>query len=509
MDFNVRKDYISVCETAFQGSAEHSVDCDVTLPEYMPDIVRILRCSAVPGIQTHQITGDRITAECECLVRVLYICEEGKLHGYDQTLHFSKQIELKSARPVTEVFVGARTDYVNYRVSGQRRFEVHGAVTVFARADDKKRYELISCAEGDGVTAKSESMEVCDLTALAEKTFSVSQTCELSSLDSPVGCVIQSCAGAVIDEIKVMSNKLFLKGSLIVDAAFTTGDNCRVENYKTMIDINQIIEAPDLNENCRVEAFLSVQSVDIRPKYDSAGDKNLVDISAVIAFSARGYETRTVTAVSDAYSVRYESELKKSGIYITSVEDCFEDTFLLRGSADLSTTGMTQVLSFMCSAVSASFSVKEDGAAVSGEVTADIIYRDSQGDLAFAQRQLPYEYKRSIQSAAALTCRPECKVTACSYVMGEGNTLDARVEINIRGFVLKEEEKTVTTEITVDKSRQKNAKTAALTVYFADEGESLWDIAEKYNTTVEAITRENRISDGVLEKSCKLLIPKV
>ena len=71
MDFNVRKDYISVCETAFQGSAEHSVDCDVTLPEYMPDIVRILRCSAVPGIQTHQITGDRITAECECLVRVL------------------------------------------------------------------------------------------------------------------------------------------------------------------------------------------------------------------------------------------------------------------------------------------------------------------------------------------------------------------------------------------------------------------------------------------------------
>ena len=40
MDFNVRKDYISVCETAFQGNAEHAVDCDITLPEYLPDIVR-------------------------------------------------------------------------------------------------------------------------------------------------------------------------------------------------------------------------------------------------------------------------------------------------------------------------------------------------------------------------------------------------------------------------------------------------------------------------------------
>lgn len=49
MEFNARKDYISVYETAFQGSAEHAVDCDVTLPEYLPDIVRILRCSAIPA----------------------------------------------------------------------------------------------------------------------------------------------------------------------------------------------------------------------------------------------------------------------------------------------------------------------------------------------------------------------------------------------------------------------------------------------------------------------------
>ena len=51
MDFNSNKDCISVNAITFQSNAEHSFDCDITLPEYMPDIVRILRCSAVAGVQ--------------------------------------------------------------------------------------------------------------------------------------------------------------------------------------------------------------------------------------------------------------------------------------------------------------------------------------------------------------------------------------------------------------------------------------------------------------------------
>lgn len=510
MDFNIQKERIALCESNFQGSQEHAVDCDITLPEYLPDIVKILRCNCIPGIKSHQVNGDRITAECNCLIRVLYICEQGKLHCFEQNMQFAKQIEVKMPDNSTDIFVGAKTDYVNYRVSGQRRFEIHGAITVYAKSNTKKICEMVTDANGDGITLKSEKAEVCDLVSVIERCFAVTETCDAGALSEPMGTVVASCGYGIIDELKIVSNKLFLKGQLIVHTAFTGTETHQVQTLENVININQIIEAPEINENSHIDAHLTVIGLEIKPRFDLSGNKNLLDISACLNFSACGYENRNISCIKDAYSTKYESDIKKSVIYTTSLQDKIDDTFLCRGTAELSTTGISKILSFMCTDISSGFSPADNSYTVNGEVTAEIIYEDIKGEINFAQRQIPYEYRKpSTQVDSLLSCTPHCAVTASSFVLNGDSQLDIRIEINVRGFIFSEKERLITTDLSVNKEKIKSVKTASLTIYFADNGESLWNIAEKYNTTVDAIMRENRLSESVVKEKCKLLIPKM
>ena len=76
MEYRVMKGEIPVCETILDTSAEQPIDLDFSLPDYCPDIQKILKCQIYPTI-TEQTISDRLDVEGEVLVKLLYL-DSGK-----------------------------------------------------------------------------------------------------------------------------------------------------------------------------------------------------------------------------------------------------------------------------------------------------------------------------------------------------------------------------------------------------------------------------------------------
>ena len=76
MDFKINKETIPSAEIIYSGIQEQGVELDYILPDYYPDVFRLIRCDVCPVIADYSVNGDRLSYELKCDITLLYCDEE-------------------------------------------------------------------------------------------------------------------------------------------------------------------------------------------------------------------------------------------------------------------------------------------------------------------------------------------------------------------------------------------------------------------------------------------------
>ena len=95
MDLKINREMLPVTEVILDEMQEQSVELDYVLPDYDPDIFRMIGCEIQPTIVTSTTGTDRITYELRADIRVLY-CGSGStlLQCVTQQMTFTRNVEL-------------------------------------------------------------------------------------------------------------------------------------------------------------------------------------------------------------------------------------------------------------------------------------------------------------------------------------------------------------------------------------------------------------------------------
>lgn len=61
MDISLQKENFGFSSIIFDKVVEQSVTAELNLPDYMPDILRVVKANITPKISSVNLVGDRIT----------------------------------------------------------------------------------------------------------------------------------------------------------------------------------------------------------------------------------------------------------------------------------------------------------------------------------------------------------------------------------------------------------------------------------------------------------------
>ena len=180
MDFKLNREIFTASEVVQDSSYEQAVELDYMLPDYFPDVFRVLKCRLMPRIVSHSINGEKLTFELSAAVIIMYLSEgSDKLNCIEQKLSYTKSCDIPVGLKNPCVSVLPKSDYINCRVVNQRRLDLRGAVTTKVKLTGEKAKGAVSDAFGGNIQLFHEAVTFPTHRLYASKRVTIIEELEL------------------------------------------------------------------------------------------------------------------------------------------------------------------------------------------------------------------------------------------------------------------------------------------------------------------------------------------
>lgn len=486
----------------YEGSCEQSVDCEINLPDYCADILRILRCTVTPCVVSSKISGDRACADGNALMRIVYCDEDGNICSVEQSIPFSKYVETGSDNDGA-LFVTAKAEYVNCRAVSRRKAEIHGTMRFIFKVLKVVSSDFVDSVETIGVQTKGGTVEYCSVTACECKQFPVNETAELPADYFPAHRIINTNAVPILNEAKIIKGKLLLKGEITANIIYCCDKNAgECVRFDYTVPINQVVDAAGVTDDGFADVRMKISSCDISAREDSEGEPRLFDINLVVFAEIKAYEKKQSSFISDAYSTDGELKAAYEEVNFMKHVSSINDTFTCTDSFDFSAVSAQKICAVWLGEPEIKNNDFSEGL-LKGKVPAYFILTDHENKPVFCEREFDFEYKIRNGQLSGEPCIAVGGYT-CSAVTDGKTELKTEFIISADTFLPQKERVMISADIDEE---SKDGGRYGVVIYFPDENEKLWDIARKYGTTEQAIIKENNITGESSSYVSPLVVP--
>ncbi len=504
-ELRVSKQTLIQTKTALDTSFEQAVEKDFVLPDYCPDVFRILKCRVCPHVTSQSINGDKLTVDTEAEIKVMYLSENSsRISLLEHKLSFTKTLDLGSCTaPI--ITASAALDYVNCRVVNQRRVDIRGAFTVEVKVEGESRMGFVTAAEGAGIQLRKAPAVYPAERLTASKRITVIEELELGGAKPPIGAVLRTDCRIEPGEQRVIQGKLITKGEAMIDLLYTPTEQSE-EMACTMrfgLPFSQIIDIEGIDESFTVTADITAAGCEVIPRADE-GSRLECELVLLISCTAVKYES--CEAVTDAYSTLYDYSAQQSGFTLSGMPRAVCAEFSSGGALKYQDGELGSVACACCDCGNVTLREQDGRSIISGSLTLSAVCRNTQGGAVYLENEVPFEFPADCRFAGDINIQ----VKSCGYQLSDSSTVEIKTELTVTGTACDGEGIAPLGEITVDTDKPVDKDPAyAIKLCYVEAGQELWELAKRCRTGIEAIIEENELPGGRTESSGLLLIPLI
>lgn len=476
------------------------VECSVNL-ESGEELAKVLSVKACSNLDSPTVTSNEINFNGKLTLNIIYLTADNLVGSQRNVCPFT----FKTAQETTGTVYGkAKVIETTVENATTTNIKVLCVVEVCVFEIKNEELKMISSAGEDVMTRESE-LTLVELSATSTQQFVEENT---FTTKEQVKSVLSSHSTVVVKDCNAGYNFVSMQGDIITRLIYTVDDGReKISSTYVINSFKQELEIEGVTKEDKIEVLASVLCDGVTTTINNGEGETAIVVSVPVEATVFAFATKTTTTITDLYSVKNDVQTVTESYEFTNLAECDYFESKIEGTLTLSdeTPRVDKLLAVTGEGfIDSTAYVNENEISVEGVCYANLVYlNDETGSVNSVQIEFPFVVnEKSSHNGAEVSIKISLTDVDAMVKKGRDVYFDAKLKMEVCYYT--EEKGGVITDITV--GEELATRVHPIEIYFAHQGESLWDIAKQLKVKDSLIFEQNANLTDPLEKDEKIVL---
>lgn len=466
---------------------------DYTLPDYTPEVRRILRVDCDANVTGQYGASDKTEVGGEVRYSLLYMDGEGALAS--TTLDGTFVCTIPVGENV-EMQVIPTVENVNCRLGGPRRVTMKASIMLRPLAVERETFTEAETTDLGNCEILRHALTVGQTVLFTGEGMDVTENVKAE----PESRLLSAFGQVLAREAKAEVGAVTVRADLWMTALCVDGEG-RPYTVRGKIPLEETITDERLTPTHACIVF--GRCADCRATLTSEEGAARLLFDAHVTLEGLALHNEAVTPMVDAYLMEYPLELSKRTVTGQYYPAALQGNYTVDGAESLTALGLTEGGTPVWGRGSVSVTAcacQGNEITVEGDVRVFCLVAEA-GDEGYVGCTFTYPYQVRMQAREALPSHAELTpLVQCieCHVRSDGQRLAADAELQISCIVTATSTVEAVEDVRVDREHPFESRRGEIVAAFLEGNDSLWSVGKRYHVPLAALAETNALMDDAL-----------
>ncbi len=478
----------------------NEISSDFSLPDYCPEIRKLLRVSAKPLPADSYVSGTNADFSGDIEYTLIYVGDDNAIYSecFSDKYEFSVPIESACPLDLNEglyAFADSTPELSVGRVVSPRKLNVKTRLRSKACVYGK-------CDIGEEMNGEYALSSIQRLRKACNTSCIVREKGEISSLYdeftpanfSQESRIICTDARVFITDANAGNKSITCSGNVILRFLHCRDGEVGVTALERKIPFSHSLESENVTPECICRAFGCCKNMITKVEEDK------ITCSLDVILEAEALKNCEISYTSDIYSTEKKVNVESENYKIPKVLRCANGNFTNSASFSLSNSALdaaSNIIDVFATASATEVNYENNRFFIEGECHYNVI-ADNSGEYVYSEFSSPFKYEPDGEKGSASDFSVDVEVIAGRFKL-DGETLNIDSELAVAARIGDFSDISSVCSASFGDAHETGKK--GVVICYPSKNESVWEIAKRYHVNFEKLASENGISSNAMPLS--------